>query len=594
MLKFYWDNGLREHWPVVLLVVVAATLAPFFQVVHVGMAIPIVTLLMGSSGDLQSLHGYFPAWLLDPLTGWSKSQLLIGLVVVMTILLAVKNLLTIMRCYAATRLLTFLRFTLTKRFIGCYLGAPYERQMAQAAGSIHHQIWDPPIHVAETVRAGSELMANGLQCLALVGLMAAISWKLTLLTTAIAVGAVLVFDRLFRKPLQLISEETYAVMNRTMSFLTDVIAGVRQIKASVAGAQVMARFNGLYAELDRLDVRHSGLRYWSAPLNELFLLSLVVVLVGATSVVPQLKVDVSFLAAFLLALTRLGPAIGALTEAQVSLHTASKNVQVAREFLATWTAEENKGISCLPVAIAELSFNKVSFAYPNRPSAPVLHYVSLSFRVGEITALVGMSGSGKSTLADLVLRLFIPSRGTIEVDGVDIREFEVNAWRRQIGFVNQDTFLFNASILDNIRLSDPLASMDAVAAAAQQAHIHDFVQGLPEGYETIVGDRGVRLSGGQRQRIAIARALLACPKILIFDEATSALDNISERLVQDTVNELREGRIVMVIAHRLSTIVQADKIVVLDHGHVVEQGSHNELMQSRTAYARLYSEAESS
>jgi ABC-type multidrug transport system fused ATPase/permease subunit len=551
------------------------------------MVIPIMALLVdNSSGQGPSVN--LPQWLLGFFVGWSKTQMLIGLVLVMTALLIIKNILTIARCYAATRLLTFLRFSLTRRFVDRYLGASYEREVSQPAGSIHHQLWDPPIHVAETVRAGSELLASGLQILALVGLMLAISWQLTFLTTMLAVGAILLFDRLFRKPLQSVSEETYTVMNRTAAFLTDVIAGIRQIKASAAQPQVMKEFERCFVELDGLDVRHSGLRYWAAPLNEIFPLMLVVVLVTATSIMPQLRVDVSLLAGFLLALVRLGPAIGALTEAQMSLHTASKNVAVAKDYLATWMEEDNEGGQFPPSGINVLSFNNVSFAYPSRVAAPVLSNVSLSCHVGEITALVGASGAGKSTVADLILRLFIPSTGTIEADGMDIRRFEVSAWRRQVGFVSQDTFLFNTSVLDNIRLADPTASMKAVTAAAELAHIHDFISGLPEGYETIVGDRGMRLSGGQRQRIAIARALLGDSKVLIFDEATSALDNLSERAIQETINELAAGRIVIVIAHRLSSIVNADKIIVLEHGRVVEEGSHEALLRRGETYARLY------
>ncbi len=284
--------------------------------------------------------------------------------------------------------------------------------------------------------------------------------------------------------------------------------------------------------------------------------------------------------------------INGITEARVCILAASKNLERAESFLATWYSELNSGNQIPNKKILALTFKHVSFAYPTRLNAPVLQDVSLSFRVGEVTALVGASGAGKSTIADLIIRLFSPHKGSIAADGVDIRDFELAAWRRKIGFVSQDTFLFNASIRDNIALSDPSASWDTVRAAARLAHIHEFIEGLAEGYETVVGDRGVKLSGGQRQRVAIARALLAGPQIVIFDEATSALDNLSERAIQETINELRQGRIVIVIAHRLSTIFNADKIIVLEAGRVVEEGSHAELMDRGAAYAQLYSVAE--
>lgn len=590
MLKFYWDIGVRQHWTLLAVIVAIALVAPFFQAANLGMVIPIVTLLMGEAVDLQNMPLPLVSDLAPLLRNIPKVQMLVGLVVVMAALLIGKNLLTIVRCYVTMRLLTFVQLAVMRRQFYGFLGATYERQINQPTGSTLHQMWDSPLHVAETIRAGSELLANSLQVLGLLVLMAWISWKLTLLTAVMTAIAALVFDRGFRRPLQAISANNYAISSRTMALLTDVMAGVRQIKAHVAEPQVRMRFEQLAADIDRDFARHARLRYWPAPLNELFFIGLLAILYGLTSTVRQLHMDVSYFAAFMLAMTRLGPAFNAITEAQVSLHTASKSVQESREFLANWTPEDDHGRLPTPACIAELSFNQVSFTYPSRPGNPVLHELCLSFRVGQITAVVGASGAGKSTLADLVIRLFSPLKGSIEADGIDIRQFDLASWRRQVGFVSQDTFLFNASVRDNIALSYPEATQDAVVEASRLAHIHEFILSLPEGYETIVGDRGVKLSGGQRQRIAIARALLSSPKILVFDEATSALDNISERIVQETINELRIGRIVIVIAHRLSTIAHADNIVVLDHGRVAEQGTHRFLIQQHATYAKLYSQ----
>ena len=211
----------------------------------------------------------------------------------------------------------------------------------------------------------------------------------------------------------------------------------------------------------------------------------------------------------------------------------------------------------------------------------MLKDVTLTIEKGQTIALVGASGAGKSTLVDLLPRFYDPTEGAILIDGVDLRQFDINTVRRNMAIVSQDTFIFNASVRDNIAYGSEGASDTAVLEAARLANAVDFVDDLTNGFETILGDRGVRLSGGQRQRIAIARALLRNPEILILDEATSALDSMSEKLIQASVEKLSIGRTVIAIAHRLSTIVNADKVVVLDQGRIFEQGTNQDLLTHR-------------
>jgi ABC-type multidrug transport system fused ATPase/permease subunit len=209
---------------------------------------------------------------------------------------------------------------------------------------------------------------------------------------------------------------------------------------------------------------------------------------------------------------------------------------------------------------------------------------------GEVTAIVGPTGAGKTTIVNLLMGLFQPSEGRILVDGYDLKEIYVKAWREKIGYVSQDVFLFNASIRDNIVLWEEKVLQVEVERAARVAQLHDFVQSLPHGYDTLVGDRGLRLSGGQCQRVAIARAIFRRPEVLIFDEATSALDNLTENVVYRAINALRKQATVVVIAHRLSTIRDADQIAVLSGGKVVELGTHASLVERRGIYAELYEE----
>lgn len=234
----------------------------------------------------------------------------------------------------------------------------------------------------------------------------------------------------------------------------------------------------------------------------------------------------------------------------------------------------------------------VDFAYDD--SNWVLNNITLTIERGQMTALVGASGAGKTTLADLIPRFYDPTEGEVLIDGIDLRQFEINSLRRKLAVVSQDTFIFNTSVRNNIAYGTEMATQAAIEEAARQANALEFIQQMPEGFDTQLGDRGVRLSGGQRQRLAIARALLRNPDILILDEATSALDSVSERLIQDSLEKLSVGRTVIAIAHRLSTIVRADKVVVLDQGCIVEQGGYQELLEQRGhlwKYHQMQSEA---
>jgi len=272
------------------------------------------------------------------------------------------------------------------------------------------------------------------------------------------------------------------------------------------------------------------------------------------------------------------------TTAQSSLASAERLFEILdtpAEFQRDRGTRERAGFE------RDIRFEAVSFAYDGNP---VLSDIDLTVRKGEVVALVGPSGAGKSTLVDLIPRFYEPASGRVLLDGIDTREIRLPALRALTGIVSQETVLFNDTARNNIAYGSPdRYTREQIEAAARAGNAHDFIMELPQGYDTVLGERGTRLSGGQRQRLAIARALLSDPPILILDEATSALDTESERLVQEAVDRLLQGRTVFVIAHRISTIVHADQIVFLDRGRIVERGTHADLLAKRGAYYRLYS-----
>lgn len=294
------------------------------------------------------------------------------------------------------------------------------------------------------------------------------------------------------------------------------------------------------------------------------------------------------LAQFILYAVVTAGAIGAVAEVWGDLQRAAGATERLLALLAQrspvqppaqpqWLSPEGEG----------LQLDNVTFAYPSRPGQPSLQGLNLQVRPGEHVALVGPSGAGKTTLFQLLLRFYDPQVGRIRLNGVAIDQLDPAALRRHIGIVLQDTVIFAASALENIRYGRPDASDDEVIAAARAAAAHDFIEKLPEGYHSFLGERGVRLSGGQRQRIAIARAILKNPPILLLDEATSALDAESEQLVQQALEHAAAGRTTLVIAHRLATVKQADRIIVLEGGRIVAEGRHEALLQSSPLYARL-------
>lgn len=374
------------------------------------------------------------------------------------------------------------------------------------------------------------------------------------------------------------------------AYASESISAVRTMQAFTNGNHVRGRFSG--AVDFAFDAARKAILTRSLLTGfAIFLIfsSIVAVLwIGANDVLAGTMTG-GTLGQFLLYAVFAGGAMGALSEVWGELSQAAGSAERLIELLGTKSAIEtpNNPVALTKPAKGEIAFKDVSFNYPTRPDQPTLEGLSMAIQPGETVAIVGPSGAGKSTLFALLLRFYDPNTGEINLDGINIKNLAEDDFRSQIALVPQDTMIFASSAADNISYGKPTATRDIIVAAAKAANAHEFIERMPEGYETILGERGVTLSGGQRQRLAIARAILKDAPVLLLDEATSALDAESEKLVQDALENLMQGRTTLIIAHRLATVLKADRILVMDEGKIIEEGTHKALIKKKGVYAGL-------
>ena len=369
------------------------------------------------------------------------------------------------------------------------------------------------------------------------------------------------------------------------SLQQEVIAGAAIVKAYGNEDRELARFERHSLDVFRRQIKIVASKAVVNPLMELFS---VVAAVAIFLYARTTGLDLPSLAVFLFSMVVMYEPVKKLSRVHLSIQQCTAAAERIFAILDVEdTVANHPGAAPLQGPIAEIRYDRVSFAYaPDKPR--VLDGIDFVARSGELIALVGSSGSGKTTLVNLLPRFFDPVAGHVRIDGRDLREFTLASLRRHVGLVTQETILFNDTVFNNVAYGEPGATRAQVEAAARKAHAHDFIMAMPNGYDTVVAERGLLLSGGQRQRLAIARALLRNPPLLLLDEATSALDTESERAVQLALNEAMEGRTVFAIAHRLSTIRRADQILVLDQGRIAERGRHDELLAHGGIYRRLY------
>lgn len=436
-------------------------------------------------------------------------------------------------------------------------------------------------------RVPPSIIRDGLTVFVMIGVLFYLHWKFALISLVIFPLAAIPLGQFARK-MRHASREGQKQMAEIYSSLQETLSGISIIKAFMQENEEIARFhreNDRYYQTQqqfiRVDARSSPIMEFIGSLAVAFILWF-----GGKDVIDGVWTSGSFVA-FLTAAFSLYQPLKNFSQTNSLIQQAMAGTERIFEIL-----DEKPTIIDLPDVAALKPFNShivydgITFHYPERPG--VLKSLNLKIAAGEIIAVVGPSGSGKTSLANLLLRFYDPQEGRILVDGTDIRQVSLGSLRAQIGIVPQEIVLFNETVRYNVTYGRRAASEEEMITAAKAANSYQFIQRMPQGFDTVIGERGMKLSGGERQRLAITRAILKNPPILILDEATSALDAESEKLVQEAIENLMANRTVMIIAHRLATVKKADRIIVLDRGEIVEQGKHEELLTQEGVYSRLH------
>lgn len=477
---------------------------------------------------------------------------------------------------------------LQKRMYEKVMNADISYFIRNKQGDILFQLKDPPLKVGYIIRGSAVFVKELLMALFLLVMMVSIDKKIALVVFSIAMFFGIVIKVVTQKIIYRTGVASTRALGEEDVVLSESLSGIYTIKAFLAEKKWTQTFVNRVAEFVRVTKKMTIMKEIPVAVLE----AVVIILIAVSAIAFKMLYADSFIAfmpvfsVFAVAIFKMIPSLRNLSNAGMNIVSLFFNMELCYDMLHKEMATVKKDGKPFYKLKRSIDFKNVDFSYSPQ-SDSIFEDLSLSIKKNNITALVGKSGSGKTTLINLLLKFYEPGRGTIEVDGVDLSEIERTSWLERIGYVSQEPFIFHATIKENISFGKECPEEDVVEAA-KLAGAHQFIMNLEKGYDTVVGERGMKLSGGEKQRIAIARAILRKPQIVIFDEATSALDAKTEKIVQETIKRISSSYTVILVAHRFSTVKIADKIMVFSEGKLLEEGTHEDLLKANNHYSQLY------